>query len=704
MSRLAVYGNGPSVRRDNLPGDVEAESQTAGLLSRRCPLEALENPGLVLHGDADALILHADHGHVLARFHAQQHGLSVPILEGIGQQVVEHLLHPQAISEEDQGPGGELELNLRVERAGRGLEPLVHLPGDVRQVHRAHFQLEPPVGDAGHVQQRVEQLLQAAELAQGGGEPLVERGFGDGVGLGPRGEKEGPFQVEAQRGEGGLQLVGRNGQKVIAHADGVLGPALKPQERFDVGEQLLLLEGGGPVGVRAVGQPSDAVLSRDGDGGQVRDEQALGLLAASQAPADLVAIDVWHLDVQQDQIRQLGGEHQGFLSRAGFQHLIARQIQHAAHEVARGGMVIDVEDDGLRLGSGFVVARCCHGGGSRLRSLVTPLSKGNPQEPFPGMERAVNCPGCWILSRVRGSGRGPGPQLLEQRRGHGGGSQVPSRRHLLSVEVAARGRHQGKLLRKGHILLAHARVVVRVEHLQPREPRLRQRGDLPAVHLRGARVGQGGGAARGADELDGVRPVQPVAVHPGRTPASEEPVECLLRVHAPAFFHQDPGQVGPSQVGASRQGVDLLHPHWEAELAHLLHHLLHPLLALGAQRVRELGDAGILWPQEVPQDVGLFAQHEGGQLDARHQLHAVVGRRGLRRRKPRHRVVVRDREHRHPRRGGQRQQLLRGVLAVARGGVGVQIDHGMLQGTEEKLPPFYLKPGAGPIPGPTGQE
>jgi len=219
---------------------------------------------------------------------------------------VRYLLQAQPVSEDDDGFVGQLELQRYAHGAGLSLQAHGHLAHELHQIHGAHIQPEPLAGDARDIQQRVQQPLQPLDLAHGGRQALLDGGLGQRVRGIAGGEVEGALEVEPQRGQRRLQLVGRHGEELVPGADGVQGAPLEPQEGLDVGQQFLLLHGSGPVGIRAVGQAADAVLALHGDGGQVSDEEILRLLVGAQAPAHLVAIDVGQVNIEQDKVRASG--------------------------------------------------------------------------------------------------------------------------------------------------------------------------------------------------------------------------------------------------------------------------------------------------------------------------------------------------------------------------------------------------------------
>ena len=65
------------------------------------------------------------------------------------------------------------------------------------------------------------------------------------------------------------------------------------------------------------------------------------------APADLEAVDVGQLDVEDHQVRQRGDQPQGFAARAGLLDLEARPDERLGDRVSLGEIVVDEQDHGI---------------------------------------------------------------------------------------------------------------------------------------------------------------------------------------------------------------------------------------------------------------------------------------------------------------------------------------------------------------------
>ena len=65
------------------------------------------------------------------------------------------------------------------------------------------------------------------------------------------------------------------------------------------------------------------------------------------APADLEAVDVGQLDIEDDQVGQGGDQPQGLAARGGLLDLETRPDERLGDRVALGGIVVDEQDEGL---------------------------------------------------------------------------------------------------------------------------------------------------------------------------------------------------------------------------------------------------------------------------------------------------------------------------------------------------------------------
>src|SRR5512138_1342634 len=92
-ARLALDADGAAVGGDDPPDDVEAESEAAEVADGDGALEALEDPRLIGLGDAHAVIADDEQRAVAQAAHDDVNGGPGAVLERVGQEVDEDLLH-----------------------------------------------------------------------------------------------------------------------------------------------------------------------------------------------------------------------------------------------------------------------------------------------------------------------------------------------------------------------------------------------------------------------------------------------------------------------------------------------------------------------------------------------------------------------------------------------------------------------------------
>jgi hypothetical protein len=113
----------------------------------------------------------------------------------------------------------------------------------------------------------------------------------------------------------------------------------------------------------------------------VGDEEIPSLLVGTEAPADLVAVDVREVDIEQDEIRPSRGDDEGLRAAGGLQDLVAGHAQHVADHVEGGRVIVDVEDGGLRGRPLTRMSRCVHKS-SREEECVPSGTSGIPPRYF----------------------------------------------------------------------------------------------------------------------------------------------------------------------------------------------------------------------------------------------------------------------------------------------------------------------------------
>src|SRR6218665_3375251 len=94
LAHGAPHMDAARMRLDDMLGDVQAQSQAAHLTRSDEPLEALEDPVLILRGNARPTVLPLQQGVVALSPGTHLERGPGRVLEDVGQQVGEHLLHP----------------------------------------------------------------------------------------------------------------------------------------------------------------------------------------------------------------------------------------------------------------------------------------------------------------------------------------------------------------------------------------------------------------------------------------------------------------------------------------------------------------------------------------------------------------------------------------------------------------------------------
>jgi hypothetical protein len=155
-----------AVGLDDLAGHVQAQAQAAVVAHRRGALEAAEDAVEVLLGDAGAAIGHGQHRFLAFAVHPDPDRATGAVLDGVREQVGQHLLHAQPI------PGafqlGGLRHLQRAALLDRGVaHPVHHVAGSVAQVEALGAQLEAAGGDAGDVEERLDQVGQPLAAPHG---------------------------------------------------------------------------------------------------------------------------------------------------------------------------------------------------------------------------------------------------------------------------------------------------------------------------------------------------------------------------------------------------------------------------------------------------------------------------------------------------------------------------------------------------------
>src|SRR4051812_954888 len=104
-----------------LAADPKPEPEAAIVVARVCSLEAPEDAGLRLLGDADAVVAHFDAGVLVLPRDAHSDRRAGAVFHGVREDVAHHLLDARSVPKAEVGlPDVELE------RAPRGVEGRLH--------------------------------------------------------------------------------------------------------------------------------------------------------------------------------------------------------------------------------------------------------------------------------------------------------------------------------------------------------------------------------------------------------------------------------------------------------------------------------------------------------------------------------------------------------------------------------------------------
>src|SRR4051812_43398424 len=94
---MAVNVDGAAHRLNEAAGYVEAEAEARVAAGAGGALEGVEDTLLVLRGDADTGVLHGDPGSLVVGLQADIDRVAAPVLEGVGEQIREHLVEAELV-------------------------------------------------------------------------------------------------------------------------------------------------------------------------------------------------------------------------------------------------------------------------------------------------------------------------------------------------------------------------------------------------------------------------------------------------------------------------------------------------------------------------------------------------------------------------------------------------------------------------------
>ncbi len=209
------------MRFDQLARDVEPQPQPTVVSPGDRPLEALEDPRLVL---LERMHLHQHVGNGNQRPHLldlQLDWLAGAKLHRVGQQVGDRLLDPHRVPVADHGIVREPNAQGALRLAKLSLEPRRQLLNQEVQVHRLSLQVEGAPHDSRHIEQAVDQPAQPLNLSKGGLQ-LGGKQVSDRSGSLLLHRLEQSAEVELEGGERRAQLVTGDREELVSHPQRLL--------------------------------------------------------------------------------------------------------------------------------------------------------------------------------------------------------------------------------------------------------------------------------------------------------------------------------------------------------------------------------------------------------------------------------------------------------------------------------------------------
>src|SRR5688572_24967815 len=233
---LALNDDRTAVRLGELARDEQTEAEPAEMTQRHGALEPAEDPAQRLLLDADAVVRDRDPDRPVAVLGLDLDRLALAVLDGVGEEVREDLLDAEPVPAAGDRLAGVAD-ELGTDLARLGAEALDHVPHDRGEIERLDLERDPAGGDARHVEETLDEASQAGDLVRGVLELLREAVVLD---AGPVERAAQGVELELQRGQRRLELVGGDLEKLVTRPHGLPELVLGALERGDV------LEAGGP--------------------------------------------------------------------------------------------------------------------------------------------------------------------------------------------------------------------------------------------------------------------------------------------------------------------------------------------------------------------------------------------------------------------------------------------------------------------------
>src|SRR6266545_4583726 len=227
LSGRALDSNAASQAFHDLAHDPETEAEAAIMAVGHGPLESLENPSLVLRWNPDAMIPDRKDGRRPVPRDPHLDGPAGTVLGGVGEEIRDDLFETDSVP---LPHARAIRLDLETAPGAREILPETRrsVPDDRREVHRLQVQIQPAGRDARDVEKAVDQRGQSLHLALGGHDSRAQslhRRFSPGV---PDLARE-ALDLELQRRQRRLQLVGGNREELVARANRFAGLAIEPR-------------------------------------------------------------------------------------------------------------------------------------------------------------------------------------------------------------------------------------------------------------------------------------------------------------------------------------------------------------------------------------------------------------------------------------------------------------------------------------------